>query len=137
MNIKIRNGIQVEASGGLIVEQAWLQYASGPLVREGNIINVGEKIKIHLIIQGWKGMNDVISIGASECITTDEGQCLLEASDMFADYATLSLQAVQKISLSAVIDNIDRLVDFFKVDFRIWSKMYHEQEITGYYQFHI
>ncbi|CAL1518729.1 hypothetical protein [Chitinophaga sp. MM2321] len=137
MNIKIRNGIQVEANGGLIVEQAWLQYASGPLVRDGNIINVGEKIKIHLIIQGWKGMNDVISIGASERITTDEGQCLLEATDMFADYATLSLQAVQKISLSAVIDNIDRLVDYFKVDFRIWSKMYREQEITGYYQFHI
>jgi hypothetical protein len=85
---------------------------------------------------GYKS-NDVISIGASESITTDEGQCLLEAGDMFADYATLSLQAVQKISLSAVIDNIDRLVDFFKVDFRIWSKMYHEQEITGYYQFHI
>ncbi len=28
---------------------------------------------------------------------------------MIADYATLSLKAVQKISLSAIIDNIDRL----------------------------
>lgn len=137
MNIKIRNGIEVQANGGLVVEQAWLQYASGPLVRDGNIINVGEKIKVHLIIQGWRGIGDVISIGASEKITTDEGQCLLQADDMFADYATLSLQAVQKISLSAVIDNIDRLVDFFRVDFRIWSKMFAEQEIVGHYQFHI
>lgn len=137
MNIKIRNGIAIKAVGGLIVEQAWLQYASGPLVREGNIINVGEKIKLHLIIQGWKGINDVISIGASEKITTDEGACLLRADDLFADYATLSLQAVQKISLSAIIDNIDRLVDFFKVDFRIWSKMFPEQEVIGHYQFHI
>lgn len=137
MNIKIRNGIEIKAEGGLVIEQAWLQYASGPLVRDGNVINVGEKIKLHLIIQGWQGMNDVISIGASERITTDEGQCLLQAPDMFADYATLSLQAVQKISLSAVIDNIDRLVDFFRVDFHVWSKMYPEQKIDGYYQFHI
>ncbi len=137
MNIKIRNGIQLEANGGLIVEQAWLQYASGPLVREGNIINIGEKIKLHLIIQGWKGINEVISIGASEKISTDEGLCVLQADDMFADYATLSLQAVQKISLSAVIDNIDRLVDFFRVDFRVWSKMYLDQELKGHYQFYI
>lgn len=137
MNIKIRNGIEVQATGGLIVEQAWLQYASGPLVRDGNIINVGEKIKLHLIIQGWKGMNDVISIGATETITTDEGESLLQSGDMFADYSALALQAVQKISLSAVIDNIERLVDFFRVDFRVWSKMYAEQEIRGYYQFYI
>ncbi|MDR2145499.1 MAG: hypothetical protein LBE91_03440 [Tannerella sp.] len=137
MNIKIRNGIEVQAEGGLVVEQAWLQYASGPLVRDGNIINIGEKIKIHFIIQGWKGMNDVISIGATETISTDEGQYVLQTGDMFADYATLSLQAVQKISLSAIIDDIDRLVDFFRVDFHIWSKMYPEQEIKGHYLFHI
>jgi hypothetical protein len=137
MNIKIRNGIQLEAGGGLVAEQAWLQYASGPLVRDGNIINVGEKIKLHLIIQGWKGVNDVISIGASEKITTNEGTCLLESTDMFADYATLSLQAVQKISLSAVIDSIDRLVDYFRVDFRVWSKMHPDQIINGHYQFYI
>lgn len=45
MNIKIRNGIQVKAEGGLIVEQAWLQYASGPLIREGNIVNTRRKNK--------------------------------------------------------------------------------------------
>lgn len=137
MNIKIRNGIEVQATGGLIVEQAWLQYASGALVREGNIINLGEKIKLHLIIHEWKGINDVISIGATEIITTDEGETVLQSGDMFADYTSLSLQAVQKISLSAVIDNIERLVDYFQVDFRVWSKMYPEQQINGHYQFYI
>jgi len=34
MHIKIRNNIQVEATGGLLVEQLWLQYASGTLLRE-------------------------------------------------------------------------------------------------------
>ncbi|QIG88743.1 hypothetical protein G6R40_03240 [Chryseobacterium sp. POL2] len=137
MNIKIRNGIEVQATGGLIVEQAWLQYASGPLVRDGNIINLGEKINLHLIILGWKGMNDQISIGASEKIVTDEGQYFLNEADLFARYDTLPLEAVQKISLSAVIENIDRLVDFFRVDFRIYSKTFPEQEINGYYLFHI
>lgn len=137
MNIKIRNGIQVEATGDLIVEQAWLQYASGPLVREGNIVNIGEKIKLHLIIQGWKGIDEQIAIGAVEKITTDEGECVLQSSDMFADYPSLALKAVQKISLSAVIDDIDRLVDYFRVDFRIWSKMFPEQQINGSYQFYL
>jgi len=82
-------------------------------------------------------MNEAISIGASEKITTDEGQCFLNKGDLFQRYDVLPLKAVEKISLSAVIDNIDRLVDFFRVDFRIWSKMYPEQEINGYYQFYI
>lgn len=137
MNIKIRNGIQLEAKGGLTVEQAWLQYASGPLVREENLINLGEKIHLHLIIHGWKGMNESISIGASEKITTDEGQCFLHEGDLFERYDVLPLKAAEKISLSAVIDGIDRLVDFFRVDFRIWSKMYPEQEISGHYIFYI
>lgn len=137
MNIKIRNGIEVKAEGGLIVEQAWLQYASGPLVREGNLIDLGEKIKLNMIIHGWKGVNETVSIGATETIITDEGQCMLQSGDMFADYASLSLQSVEKISLSAVIDNIDRLVDYFRVDFKVWSKLFPEQQINGYYQFYI
>lgn len=137
MNIKIRNGIELKANGGLIVEQAWLQYAEGPLIREGNIVNLGEKIQLHLVIHGWQGQGDVISIGASEMITTDEGQCFLKEGDLFARYETLPLKAVEKISLSAVVDNIDRLVDFFRVDFRIYSKMHQEQFIEGFYLFHI
>lgn len=137
MNIKIRNGIQVKADGGLIVEQAWLQYANGPLIRDNNIINLGEKIHIHFVIHGWKGVDGDISIGASEKITTDEGQTFLDEGDLFARYDKLPLEAVGKLSLSAVVDNIDRLVDYFRVDFRIWSKMYPEQEINGYYLFYI
>jgi hypothetical protein len=34
MHIKIRNNIQLETTGGLLVEQVWLQYASGSLLRE-------------------------------------------------------------------------------------------------------
>lgn len=49
----------------------------------------------------------------------------------------LPLKAAEKISLSAVIDNIDRLVDYFRVDFKVWSKMYPEQEISGHYLFYI
>ena len=137
MKIKIRNGIQVAASGGLLVEQAWLQSANGPLIREENLINLGEKIYLHLIIQGWIGQDENISIGASEKITTDEGLCFLNESDLFERYESLPLEAVNKISLSAIIENIDRLVDFFRVDFRVWSKLHPEQEITGYYQFYI
>jgi hypothetical protein len=62
---------------------------------------------------------------------------MLQSGDMFADYASLSLQSVEKISLSAVIDNIDRLVDYFRVDFKVWSKLFPEQQINGYYQFYI
>ena len=137
MNIKIRNGIEVKASGGLIVEQAWLQSANGPLIRDGNLVNLGEKIQLHLIIHGWQGQGDRIAIGASEMITTDEGQRFLNEEDLFSRYESLPLEAVKKISLSAVIDDIDRLVDYFRVDFKIYSKLYKEQIIEGYYMFYI
>lgn len=137
MNIKIRNGITVQAYGGLIVEQAWLQYAEGPLIREGNLINLGEKIQLHLIIHGWRGQGDRISIGASEKLTTDEGLCFLDEEDLFARYDSLPLEAVSKITLSAIVENIDRLADFFKLDFKVYSKIYPEQYVAGYYIFHI
>ena len=137
MNIKIRNGIELKASGGLVVEQAWLQSSNGPLIREGNLINLGEKIQVHLIIHGWQGAGDRIAIGAAESITTDEGEEFLNEADLFARYESLPLEAVKKISLSAVIENIDRLVDYFRVDFRIYSKLHREQVIEGYYLLYI
>lgn len=141
MHIKIRNNIQVETTGGLLVEQAWLQYASGPLLREPNLINLGEKIHLHLIIQGWLGEGEAgqeqIRVGAAQRIITDEGQCFLNEADLFAAYGYFPLRAVEKISLSAIVENIDRLVDEFRVDFRIWSKIHPDQAIQGYYSCHL
>ena len=137
MNIKIRNEIIHQASGGLILEQAWLQYADGPRIRTGNLINLGEKIQLHLVIQGWEGEQGQIRIGASEKLTTDEGVCFLNEQDLFAAYDLLPLKAVEKITLSAVVEKIDRLSDYFKIEFKVYSKLNESQFIEGYYLLHI
>ena len=92
---------------------------------------------LHLIIQGWWGegesAQEQIRIGAAQRIITDEGQCFLNETDLFASYGYFPLKAVEKISLSAIIEQIDRLVDEFRVDFRIWSKTDQDQTVQGYY----
>lgn len=137
MNIKVRNEIIHQASGGLILEQAWLQYADGPLIRSGNLINLGEKIQLHLIIHGWEGEQGQIRIGAAEKLTTDEGMCFLDEQDLFAGYECLPLKAVEKITLPAVVDNTCRLSDYFKIEFKVYSKINVKQFIQGYYLLHI
>jgi hypothetical protein len=137
MNIKVRNEIIRQASGGLILEQAWLQYADGPLIRSGNLINLGEKIQLHLVIHGWEGEQGQIRIGAAEKLTTDEGMCFLDEQDLFAGYESLPLKAVEKITLPAVVDNTCRLSDYFKIEFKVYSKINVTQFIQGYYLLHI
>ncbi|GAB3361639.1 hypothetical protein GCM10027566_28580 [Arachidicoccus ginsenosidivorans] len=106
-----------------------------------SLINLDEKIQLHLIIQRWLGeaeaMQEQIRVGAAQRITTDEGQSFLNEADLFAAYGYFPLRAVEKISLSAFVENIDRLVDEFSVDFHIWSKIHPDQIIQGYYSCHL
>lgn len=135
MKQKIRNNIQFTTMGGIEVEQAWLQFAEGGFIRtDENLINLDQKIKLHIISTGWTGANNLIKIGASEKITTDENVEILNVADLFEQYDFLPLETVRKISLSAIISNVDEIVNYFQVDFRIWNKN-QEQEIRGFYRF--
>ena len=132
----VRNDIELKASG-LRVTQAFLMFEDGKLVPQDNKIEVGQKVKLHLIIENWKAVNGKVMLGASEKIATDEGNVILDSEDLFAAYPDgIDPVAAGTIILSAVITEIYKLVKYFEVSFRVWDKSSNDN-ITGSYRLYL
>ncbi|HYE56823.1 MAG TPA: hypothetical protein VD996_18380 [Chitinophagaceae bacterium] len=134
----IRNDISIQ-SNGLTVKQAFLMFqADGKLVPEGNKVEVGQQVNMRLLVDGWEAKNGKVFIGASEKITTDEGQVVLDEADLFANYAATGIDAADAgvITLSAVITRVDKLFKYFEVSFRVWDKN-SSDNITGSYRLYL
>lgn len=132
----IRNDVDLKSSG-LRVTQAFLMFEDGKLVPQDNKVEVGQKVKLHLIIENWKPVNGKVMLGASEKIATDEGQVILDSEDLFAAYPDgVDPVAAGTIILSAVITELNRLVKYFVVSFRVWDKNSNDN-ITGSYRLYL
>jgi hypothetical protein len=132
----VRNDIEFKASG-LKVSQAFLMFEDGKLVPQDNKVEIGQKVKLHLIIENWKPVNGKVMLGASEKITADEGQVILDSEDLFAAYPDgVDPVAAGTIMLSAVITEIHKLVKYFEVSFRVWDKA-SKDNITGSYRLYL
>ena len=135
-NSNIRNGISVK-SQGLKVDQAFLQFEDGKLVPADNKVDVGQKVIMKLILSGWKAVNGKVAIGASEKISTDDGQTVLDEQDLFANYTDgVDVKAAEGITLSAVITGVDKLYKYFEVSFKVWDKNSNDN-VTGSYRLHL
>lgn len=134
---KIRNGIQFKAAG-LKVEQAFLQKEEGPLLPADNKIELKEKIKLRLVLSGWKDKDSLVSVGATQKITTSTKVVLADDGDLFAKDSinTLTLNEARYINLSVVIDGIDELYDYFLIEFRVWDKK-GGGEVAGSYKLYL
>ena len=135
-NSSIRNNISVKSSG-IKVDQAFLLFDDEKLVPSDNKIEIGQNVRLRLIISGWKPVNGRVALGASERITTDEGQVVLDEKDLFAN---LTEGAEPKdagvITLSAVISRVDRLFKYFEVSFKVWDKN-SQDNATGSYKLYL
>jgi len=135
-NSKIRNSIDPRKNG-LEVEQAFLLFEDGTLVPSDNKVAVGQKVVMRLIISGWKEENGMVFPGASEKITTSEGNVVLNEPDLFVENTDGVTAADAKyISLSAVITQLDRLYDHFLVGFTVWDKK-SNAEVSGSYKLYL
>ncbi len=132
---KIRNGIELQEKE-LNVSQAYLQFEDGVLVPKDNKVELKQRVIMKLIIDGWKKEGDKIFAGASEIITTSDGQVMVNKEDLFADYKDGMSADNTGITLSAVINGIDKLYDYFLVSFRVWDKK-GTGEITGSYKLYL
>ena len=133
---KIRNGIILEEHG-LKVEQAFLLFEDKTLVPESNETEVKKKIKCRLIISGgWKAKDGKVFPGAAELIETNTGELVLDEKDLFKDYTEsgVTLEDAQYITLSAMINSIDKLYDYFVVKFKVWDKA-GDAYVTGSFKF--
>jgi len=132
---KVRNGIEIHERE-LSVAQAYLQFEDGVLVPNDNKVELKQRVIMKLIIDGWKKEGDKIFAGASEIITTSDGQVIVNKEDLFADYKDGMSADNTGITLSAVINGIDKLYDYFLVSFRVWDKK-GTGEITGSYKLYL
>lgn len=134
----ISNNIQLTSSK-VQVKEAYLIYGeSGKKVALDNTADLGQKIKLLLVIgDGWVMKDNKVSIGASEQISTSTGQEIVNAEDLFASYNDGIDPADAKIiSLSAMITKETGDIDHYNVKFRVWDK-YGTGEINGSYKFFI
>lgn len=134
----ITNNINIKATG-VQLKSAVLKLVSGERVPDDNVVSVGEKINLVIILDSaWTVENDRSFIGASEKITTDGGVTALNAGDLFLQYDETGVDPVDAkvIRLNAVITKPGPEVKYYKVDFRVWDKK-GTAEIIGDYKFYI
>jgi hypothetical protein len=128
----IRNDIKLTTSG-IEVKQAFLLFEDGRLVPSDNKVEVGQKVNLRLIIEGWDATDGKVMLGASERISTDEGSVVLNEEDLFAAYPDgIDVKAAEFVTLSAVITSITRLFKYFEVSFRVWDKRTNENVVGSY-----
>ncbi len=123
---RILNEIKLESTG-LKIEKAYLAFEDGERVPEDNIVDFSQSIKMVIVFEsGWKEIDGKVSLGASEKITVQGGEVLLDEADLFAKNPPDGLSATdaKTIALTATIrlKNKIKSLTTFQVDFRIWDK---------------
>lgn len=133
----IKNDIEIEVTG-VKLKEAYLVDAQNNLLTE-NKARVGEKIYLVIKVDtGWVKENGKSFLGASERISTSEGNVVVNADDIFKDYEItgVDLTDAQVITLSAVLTEVKSGLEDFVVQFRVWDKK-GTGEIKGKYKFKI
>src|SRR5215208_3781033 len=120
---KIRNGIKVYANR-VKVEQAFLTYDDGSLVDETNTTSVNRKLKINFVVKGWKAENGKVALEANEKVTTNDGDVILDEQELFSKggLQAISVEDAQYPRLSVVINQVNKLYDYYLVTFKIWNR---------------
>ncbi|HTD94572.1 MAG TPA: hypothetical protein VK644_12190 [Chitinophagaceae bacterium] len=124
-NTRIYNGIQLR-SNKLKIDKAYLIFGNGEKVPADNFVDFSQPVKVVLLIDsGWTIRDNKAFLGASEKITMEGGQLILDEKDLFAqaysggvtanDAKTIALTATLRLKKNAPPTS-------FKIDFRVWDK---------------
>ena len=136
-NSKIRNSIELKEDG-LKVEQAFLLKDDGTLIDDNNKTQVGERISLRLIINGWELKDGKVFPDASEKVSTNTGQVFIDEKSLFGastpDGTTPENAGV--ITLFATISRLDKLYDYFVVSFKVWDRT-SNKSVSGSYKLYL
>lgn len=134
---KIKNGIEFTAKG-LTVEQAFLLYEDGTLVPPENTAAVNQKVILRMIVSGWKEKDGKVFLSGGEKVETNEGGVVLDEPNLFGAYKDgLSPEDAKFISINVVITKVDRLYDYYKVNFFLKDESEGGGLVEGYYKLYI
>ena len=136
-NQKIANDISIATSGSVELNRTFLSYESDEPVPSSNTTSVGKPIYLNLVLtKGWKEEMGEVSIGASQKVSSDDGTVLLNDTDLFENYKSISAEDGKYIKLKAVVNKLSPNIKYFIVDYKVWDKK-GKGTITGSYRFYI
>lgn len=130
---KIRNGIILQENG-LKVEEAHLINNDGSVMSNENKIDINDKVRMKLVLSGWKAENEKVSVGAMERVLTSEGDTVLYEPDLFANLpGSIDEKDAKYITLAVTISKITKIFDHILVEFRVWDKKTNA-DVNGSYK---
>jgi hypothetical protein len=121
---RIYNNIELQASG-VKVDKAYLIFDNGERVPDDNFVDFTSPVKIHILVDsGWVEENGKVMLGASEKITAESGNVVVEEVDLFEKYPEgISAEDARSIYLSAIFTIKEGAPPTsFTVSFRVWDK---------------
>gem|GEM_PF-818283 len=131
---KVLNDIIVRESGGLKVAQAYLSFENGNLLPKSNTTPLGAPVYLNLVIKdGWDVQDGTVSLDATEKITTNRGEMVLNAPNLFGTRSNVNESDASRIVLKATITKTRPDIDYFVVNYHVWDKR-GEGEVKGSYK---
>ncbi len=129
------NNISLTATGGFVVDSAYLLYEDFTEVKKENITFLNKKIIMWIVIKkGWTVNDGMVKVGASETILTNRNEVVLKQDELFPEGNDVaSIDDARYISLKAVITEMKNEIPYFKVNFSVWDKN-GSGKITGTYR---
>lgn len=134
---KVRNNIEVNTTGDVKVEQAFLTYVdNGSFVSDSNVSTINRPVKLNLIVSGWESTDGKLSLDAEQTITTSEGNVVLNEKDMFKGANPVSEKDAGYISFQSVITRLNKLFDYFLVEVVVRNKD-TDQQLKASFKLHV
>lgn len=133
----VLNNIVAAEKGGLKVAAAYLVDETGNLINHKNTVALGTPVYLTIQIKdGWAVQNGFVSPGAVQIITTDNGEPVLQSSDLFAGAKRIRAADASKLQLKTLITATRPDIAFYVVRFRIWDKE-GTGAVEGYYHLRV
>ena len=133
----ILNDIELVESGGLKVAQAYLTFDDGNLVPKTNKVPLSKTVNLNLVISdGWEIRDGHASIDATEIISTDKGEIILNAPNLFKTKPTMEKDDANRVFLKATIVNTRPDIEYFLINYRVWDK-WSDAEVKGSYKLYV
>ncbi len=136
-NDKIKNGIELKENG-LHVEEAFLTGSGGQPVSDDNKVQVGDRIALRMVVDGWQVKDGRVFLDASQKASTASGETLTENLSMLAPvYSTGATPADAKyILLNQKIGRLSNPQDYVVITFKVWDKT-SNKSVSGAYKLYL
>ncbi len=136
-NNEIKNGIKIYENG-LHVKHAFLTNGDSSIIGDDNKVQVGERVCLRMIVDGWKDENGKVFMDASQNVITSSGDTLTSNPSIFGIklmYGTVA-EGADHILLSQTIGKLNKPVDYILISFKVWDKITNKS-VSGSYKLYL